>query len=203
MILLLAGLLLAGPAAAAEPAPPASTATVRALKPPENPWALTYGLSRRGDRYGRLDYRLRWSFSDFSRSSLAEPRPLSAPIEETVRGLMKGMGVEVYGVRLRPFRDLALSAPSAPAGVASSTAAAAGVPSAPSRQSWLRLYSWDRLYEDLQTSAQRETERFIVKEGFDRSLPAYRAAPYDQKKALGTGLLELGRDALKDKGDGR
>ena len=197
---LLAGLLLAlAPgAASSQAATSTTTARARAPRPPENPWALTYGLDRRGDRYGRLDYRLRWSFSDLSGGEPEEARAPSAPIEETVRGLMQGMGVELYGVRLRPFRDLALSAPIARAELSTSSGAAAGAPSAPARERWLRLYSWDRLYEDLESSARRETERFIVKEGFDRSLPAYRAKPYDQKKALGTGFLDLGLGALKE-----
>ena len=195
---LLAGLLLAPAPAAAAVEPARSTATARAPRPPENPWALTYGLDRRGDRYGRLDYRLRWSFDDLSERASEPLRAPGAPLEETVRGLMQGMGVELYGVRLRPFRDLALSAPLPRAELAASTAAASGAAPAPARERWLRLYSWERLYEDLESSARRETERFIVREGFDRSLPAYRAKPYDQKKALGAGLLDWGRGALTD-----
>lgn len=198
----LAALLLACAPAAPAAEPAASTVTARGPRPLENPWALTYGLDRRGDRYGRLDYRLRWSFDDLTDETPEAPHAPGAPLEETVRGLMQGMGVELYGVRLRPFRDLALTAPLPRADFAASTAAAAGAaPPPPERR--LRVYSWGRFYEDLETSARRETERFIVKEGFDRSLPAYRGKPYDQKKALGTGLLDWGRGAWTEEPAGR
>ncbi len=50
-----------------------------------------------------------------------------------------------------------------------------------------------RLYQDLEFSARRESERFLIREGFDHALPAHRGAPYSQKKALSDGLLEWGR----------
>ncbi|MEQ1919079.1 MAG: hypothetical protein ABL955_07760 [Elusimicrobiota bacterium] len=181
-------LLLSLGAGASEPV--SSTASVRAPRPPENPWALTYGLDRRGDRYGRVDYRLRWSLEDLSGGRREHSSGPGVPFEATFRGLMKGMGVDVYGVRLRPFRDLALNAPLPAAYVATSTAAASGT-AAPASAHGLRLYSWERFYEDLESSAHREAEGFLVREGFNRALPAYRAAPYSQKRALGSGLLGL------------
>lgn len=197
-LLIASAAVLAAPsssaAAAAEPS--ASTAPARSPRPPrppENPWTLTYGLDRRGDRYGRVDYRLRWSLRDFSGPGRAPDSGSGAVFEENVRGLMQGMGVEVYGVRLRPFRDLHLHVPR-PAAV--STAAASSPDAAPRAARRRPVYSWERLYEDLESSARRETERFIVREGFDRALPAHRSAPYDQKKALGSGLLDLGMGAL-------
>lgn len=195
---------LAGTTASAEPvistAPARAHRAPRAPRAPENPWALTYGLDRRGDRYGRVDYRLRWSFRDLDLSGGSRENSSSSgvPFEETIRGLMQGMRVEVYGVRLRPFRDLALSDSPPTAHFAASTAAVSGAggPSAPVRR--FRLYSWERFYDDLESSARRETERFIVREGFDRALPEHRATPYDEKRALGSGLLGLGRSVLTD-----
>jgi hypothetical protein len=193
--------LLTGTAASAEPVISTAPArAARATRAPQNPWALSYGLDRRGDRYGRVDYRLRWSFRDldFSGGSREQPSRPGAPFEETVRGLMQGMLVEVYGVRMRPFRDLALSAPLPAVHFSASTAtvSGAGVPHAPVRR--FRLYSWERFYDDLESSARRETERFIVRESFDRVLSEHRATPYDEKKAFGSGLLGLGRGVLTD-----
>jgi hypothetical protein len=186
-------LLSAPVAASAEPS--VSTAPARASRPPRapaapsNPWALTYGLDRRGDRYGRVDYSLRWSLRDLAGARGEAPSP-GLPFEDTVRGLMQGMRVDVYGVRLRPFRDLSLT-PSPPLADLAASSAAASAATTPGRRR--PVYSWERFYEDLENSARRETERFIVREGFDFALPRHRSVPYEQKKALGSGLLDLGR----------
>ena len=196
--------LLAGTAASAEPtistAPARAPRATRATRAPENPWALSYGLDRRGDRFGRVDYSLRWSFRDLDLSGGSSEHPGSSgvPFEETVRGLMQGMRVEVYGVRLRPFRDLALSSPLPAVHFAASTATASGAAAPPAPVRRFRLYSWERFYDDLESSARRETERFIVREGFDRALPEHRATPYDEKRAFGSGLLGLGRGVLAE-----
>lgn len=174
--------------------------TPRAPRAPENPWVLTYALDRRGDHSGRVNYHLRWGFGGDAGGGGGSSES-ALPLEEHLRGLIQGMRVDVYGVRLRPFRDLSLTAPLPAADFAASTVAAAGSPAAPARRR--PVYSWDRLYEDLQRSARRETERFIVREGFDRALPEHRAVPYEQKRALGFGLLDLGRGALSEEPDSR
>ena len=180
---------------AAEPS--ASTTTARGPRPApaiQNPWSVSYGLNRRGNRYGQVDYRLRWSFSDLTGRS-SEPPANRRPLESTFRGLLQGMKVDVYGVAIRPFRDLSLEAPMAVADFGASTETARGNP-APSAGRRRPIYSWERFYEDLENSARREGERFLVREGFNRALPEHRAVPYDQKKALGRGLLDLGRGAV-------
>lgn len=197
-----AALLLALAAAASETVPSAeppaaSTAPARPLRPVENPWALTYGFDRRGDRYGRVDYRLRWSFEDLKRLPREAERP-ARTVEETLRGVLQGARLDLYGVRVRPFRDLPLLPPLDAPALSASTAAAAGAPPPLARPRRRAIYSWERLYEDLEDSARREAERFMVREGFDRALPQHSGAAYDQKKALGTALLDLGRGALTD-----
>jgi hypothetical protein len=187
-------LFLALGAAAADDAPAPSTATARSPAPLENRWALSYGLDRRGGRYGRLDYRLRWSFDDFDRSSDGSERA-GKDHATPWRGILQSSNLELYGVRVRLFRDLPLR-PASDFALAPSTAAANNDAPAPAPSRRRRLYTWNRLYEDLESSARREAERFVVKEGFDRTLPAHKGASYGQKKALGEGLLELGRGAF-------
>lgn len=182
--------------AAAGEAPATSTAPARLLPPLENPWSLSYGVDRRGNRYGRLDYRLRWSFDAPTPAEKELERAREGHATERAwRGILQGSSLEVYGVRMRLFRDLSLQPESDFALPSSTSAAVAGAP-APASPRRSRLYSWDRLYQDLEDSAQREAERFMVREGFDRALPAHKAAPYGQKKALGEGLLDLGRGAM-------
>lgn len=194
----LSALLFLAMSAAAGEAPASSTATARQSPTPENPWSLSYGVDRRGERYGRLDYRLRWSLDDLNPAGARRARGREGHAAERAwRGILQSSSLELYGVRMRLFRDLSLQPDSDFALPASTSAARGDAPAAaPSRRR--RLYSWDRLYEDLENSAQREAERFMVKEGFDRALPDHRTAPYDQKKALGQGLLELGRGAFDD-----
>lgn len=196
-----AALLFLALGASAADVPAYSSGPARQLPPPENPWSLSYGLDRRGSRYGRLDYRLRWSFSDLDSTLRDDERPREGrAAERTLRGLLQGSSLELYGVRMRLFRDLPLS-PATEFAVPASTANAGGRPPAsPSRHR--RHYTWDRLYKDLEDSARREAERFIVREGFDRALPAHKGAPFGQKKALGDGLLELGRGTLDDESSG-
>ena len=185
--------LVMGGAAGEAPAP--STAPARQLPPPENPWSLSYGVDRRGARYGRLDYRLRWSFDDLSPAEREQERAREGHATERVwRGILQGSSLEVYGVRMRLFRDLSLQPTSDFALATSTTSAVEPAAAPPPRRR--RLYSWDRFYQDLEDSGRREAERFMVKEGFDRTLPAHKAAPFGQKKALGEGLLELGRGAM-------
>lgn len=191
-------LALASAAAAAPPA--ASTVTVRQAAPAHNPWALSYGVDRRGARYGNLDYRLRWSFEDV----LAVPRVLERDFarprrsaEQTFRGLLQGSRLELYGVRVRPFRDLPLLPPAAGFDAGASTSVAPSPPAAPAARRRLN-YSWERIYEDLEANARREAERFLIREGFDRTLPMHRDAPFGSKKALGDGLLNLGRGVWPD-----
>lgn len=177
------------PARAAAPAASTAAAPSRPSPPPENPWSLSYGLDRRGAGYGRVDYRLRWSFED-----LREPSLTRFSAERTLRGVLQGSRVELYGLRVRPFPDLPLL-PSESYAVAASSAPA-GTPAEGARP---RPGAWDRLYEDLERSARRETERFLIREGFDRALPAHRGAPFERKKALGEGLLDLGRGGLGER----
>jgi hypothetical protein len=198
LLLLLSALAASGSETipSSEPAA-ASTAPARPAAPLINPWELTYGVDRRGQRYGRLDYRLRWSFDDLKKA----PRELEHPargVEETMRGLLQGSRIDLYGVRVRPFRDLPLLPPLDAAAVTASSAAARGAAPAPARRR-RSLYSWDRLYEDLEDSARRETERFLVREGFDRALPSHSGVPFDQKRALGSGLLDLGKEGLGER----
>ena len=187
-------LLFLSLSATAGEAPATSTAPARQLPPLENPWSLSYGVDRRGNRYGRLDYRLRWSFDDLHRPAGEHERE-GHTAERAWRGILQGSSLEVYGVRMRLFRDLPLRPDSDFALAPSTSAATAGTPApAPPRRG--RLYSWDRFYQDLEDSGRREAERFMVREGFDRALPAHKAAPYGQKKALGEGLLDLGLGAM-------
>lgn len=194
-------LLALASAAAAEP-PAASTTTVRQAAPAQNPWAMSYGLDRRGARYGSLDYRLRWSFNDVLAATRALQRDFGRPrrsAEQTFRGLLQGSRLELYGVRVRPFRDLLLLPPVADFDVVASTSVAPSPPAAPAARR-RRYYSWERLYEDLEANGRREAERFLILEGFDRSLPMHRDAPFGSKKALGEGLLNLGRGVWQDGG---
>lgn len=196
MTLVLLLLTLSAPARAAAPAASASTSAApgRPAPPPENPWSLSYGLDRRGAGFGRVDYRLRWSFEDL-RAAGREPAPTWHSAERALRGMLQGSRVELYGLRVRPFRDLSLLPPE-------SYAAAASSATAPASSQSPRPGAWDRLYEDLERSARRETERFLIREGFDRALPAHRAAPFERKKALGEGLLDLGRGGLGEREPG-
>jgi hypothetical protein len=192
MTLVLLLLTLSAPARAAAPAS-TSAAPGRPAPPPENPWSLSYGLDRRGAGFGRVDYRLRWSFEDL-RAAGREPALTRLSAERTLRGMLQGSRVELYGLRVRPFPDLSLLPSESYAAAASS--APAGTPAKGARP---RPGAWDRLYEDLERSARRETERFLIREGFDRALPAHRAAPFERKKALGEGLLDLGRGGLGER----
>lgn len=187
--------------AAAEP-PAVSTAAVRLAAPASNPWSLSYGIDRRGARYGNLDYRLRWSFADMLAAPRALERDFARPrrsAEQTFRGLLQGSRMELYGVRVRPFRDLPLLPPVTAYDAVASTSVEPSPQTAPSARR-PRLYSWERLSEDLEASARRETERFLILEGFNRTLPMHRDAPYGNKKALGEGLLDLGRGVLQGEG---
>lgn len=199
--LLLAGCLGAASAAAlgAPDAPSVSSAApaARPVPPPENPWSLSYGWDRRGARHARLDYRLRWSLDDLREAPRELGERPSRAAEQALRGLLQGARLELYGMRVRPFRDLPLlprEDSRAPASTAAAGGAAAAAP-APKR----RLYSLPRLYEGLEDSARRETERFLIREGFDLALPGHKDAPFSQKRALGEGLLDLGREGLGER----
>ncbi len=167
---------------AAEPPAP-STAPVRArpAPPAENPWSLSYGVARSGERRGRVDYRLRF---DFTRPSSFRIPPHS--VEGAVRGLLRGTQFEYHGLRVRPFRGVPLLRTDAFA-VAGATSTAPVEPAAatPAR----RFYSWERIYEEVRFNACREGERFLLREAFDRALPAYRDVSYGDKRALAEGVL--------------
>ncbi len=131
--------LAAAPCAAQAP----STAPARGAAEPVNPWSLAYGVDRRGDRYGRVEYRLRWSFDDLSPAPPGFDRAHAQRAnfgELTMRGLLQSSRVELYGVMVRPFRDLPLTPREDAYVVATSTDAAAAAPPAPARRR--RLDTW-------------------------------------------------------------
>lgn len=191
MSLLALTLIVGSLASGAEPA--LSTAAA-AGRPPllENPWSLNYGIDRRGKRYG-LDYRIRWDSDDLLRSPRAARENLYSPsetIQSIASGLLLGARLDLYGVRLRPFRDLSpMASPALPAseGIAASTAPVTGtvVP----RRPRLEL---DPLH-DLRRNGQRELQRFLLREGFNLALPGQRGAPSWQKESAARSVLDAGR----------
>jgi hypothetical protein len=104
--------LAASTASADEPAASTAPAPGR-VEAFENPWSLNYGFDRRGQWYG-VDYRIRWDARDLFasprkvRDNLVRPKDTA---ETVVYGLLSGASLDLYGVRVRPFRTL----PPAPA----------------------------------------------------------------------------------------
>ena len=188
-------LLAALPASAAEPSVSTAPASGRAT-PLDNPWSLNYGFDRRGQRYG-LDYRIRWDLGDLAgsprkvRDNLASPTDTA---ESVVYGLLSGASLDLYGVRVRPFRSRS-SAPRAMTqeGVAASTSAVSAA-TAPSLRPRLTLDP----FGDLSRNGRREAESFILREGFDLAVPSQRGAPGWQKEAVSRSVLDAGRSWSDD-----
>ncbi|MDE2140868.1 MAG: hypothetical protein KGJ84_00480 [Elusimicrobia bacterium] len=192
-------LLVAGPAAAAAPA--ASTATARGRPAPlENPWSLNYGLDRRGQRYG-LDYRVRWDVRDLFDSPRAARENFTNPadtVQSVAYGLLKGARLDIYGVRVRPFRETA-PAPFVQSATESSSATATALAAAPPASRRLKL-SLDPV-GDLRRNGPREIQGFLLREGFNLALPQNRSVPGWQKEAFGRGVLDAGRAMSDDSSD--
>ena len=167
----LLAVLLSLPAAAAE----RSTAAAR---PGDNPWAMEFRHDERGQSV-RLGYRIRWEPGDLvSRPRETMQRPVRT-FAESLTDILQSSRLSFYGVHLKPFRrhetpaDFAVDASSAPAPAPAPAAA---------RRRALTL-NLDRSIRDLRFSAEREAQRWLVREAFDQSLPDARGAPYWQKEA--------------------
>ncbi|MFI5345940.1 MAG: hypothetical protein ACHQ51_06155 [Elusimicrobiota bacterium] len=180
-------LIAAAFVAGAEPA--VSTAAARGRPTMlENPWSLNYGYDRRGKRFG-LDYRIRWDANDLADSPRRVSENLSSPsdtAQSIAYGLLKGARFDLYGVSVRPFRELGGETPY---DIPRSTAAAAGAPPPPARRLRLAL---DPL-EDLRRNGPREIQRALLREGFNLALPGNRNVPGWQKEAFGRSVLDAGR----------
>ncbi|MBI4346189.1 MAG: hypothetical protein HY553_05000 [Elusimicrobia bacterium] len=141
------------------------------------PWSFELGHDGRGSRVA-MSYRVRWDLSDVT----AAPRRLAAAVRRPAavlggqaKGMLHGIKLNLYGIRLRPFREQAAQAPSGGAGPGE-TQTAGG-----------------RVLERLHADARRELRSFLIRSLFDRSLPAAAGAPYRQKEALFAGLVDSTR----------
>lgn len=189
-ILLPLALLAASLASGAEPA--SSTAPARGARElVQNPWSLNYGLDRRGRTYG-LDYRIRWDAGDLRGSTRAARRNFSRPsetAESIAYGLLIGARLNLYGVRVRPFRNMAPPAPAVEETDAAAASAAEASAAPPPRRLRLALDP----FGDLRRNGPREVERFLLREGFDLAMPRERGVPSWQKEAVSRSVLAAGR----------
>ncbi|MBI5201999.1 MAG: hypothetical protein HY925_10465 [Elusimicrobia bacterium] len=133
-----------------------------------NPWNLELGHDRSGSRVS-MSYRIRWDFSDLKRA----PRPKE--FLASARGIWRGVRLEVYGMRLRPFRrDEAPESAGRPGQTALARASEAVV-------------------SDLRADARRQFTSFLIRSAFNRALPKAAGAPGWEKDAVVAGLFDTGR----------
>lgn len=158
---------------------------------PISPWATSFGYDQRGTRVD-LRYRIRWDIDDAIHSPRSIGETLSNPgrsLEWGAWGLMQGWRLELYGARLRPFRAMRAprliedSPPSAPSPLRAD--GGLGEVLRPRRNLELAI-------DDLGASARRELRHMAVRQGFDMAIPQARGAPYWQKDAAASGLMQAG-----------
>lgn len=181
-------LLLVLPASAVpETKAPASTSVPVAVE--ATPWSVGMGYYPR--EKGRFDitYRLRWDLDDV----IDSPRALGAGIlhplgtlDSTFRGVLRGTRLDLYGLRVRPWKMLPRLQPSGPAVAASSGTAQAPPGAVPPP---LPMFNFDPLLEDLRESARTAPQRWMIREGFDRAVPSSRGRGYSEKEAAGEFLI--------------
>lgn len=141
------------------------------------PWSFELGHDGRGSRVA-MSYRIRWDLSDVKaapkRLASAARRP-AAVLASQAKGLLHGVKLNLYGIRLRPFRREAGPAAAGGAGAGES------------------LTAGQRLLDRLHADARRELRSFLIRSVFDRSLPSAAGVPFRQKEALFAGLLDTTR----------
>ncbi|MBI4346190.1 MAG: hypothetical protein HY553_05005 [Elusimicrobia bacterium] len=142
-----------------------------------NPWELhiRHGFRETGVT---MNYSVRWSFSDLKRP----PRP-SAGGE--LRDIIRSVRLDLYGVKVKPFRDLARAMPAASASAAAPVAAGA-----PARRARLELAP---VVENLRRDARREAKTWLVTTLFDAAIPHASHAPRWQKHAVADDLVAAAR----------
>lgn len=154
----------------------------------ENPWFLHVRRSYR-DSSVAMNYQVRWDFSDLKRSPRELAVSLAAPLktlDSGLRGMLHSTRLDLYGVRVRPFRDFVRVEPPAEEPAPSSGATE---PAAKPR----RRIDIDPLLDDARRDARREAKRFVITMIFDAALPQARGAPWWQKEAAAEDLVALTR----------
>lgn len=188
------------PARASEVAASSQVVRGSAHIPPEhNPWSAVFGYDRRGRRVD-VNYRIRWDHKSIVRDILSVPLHPVDFVRSSVGGILQGSRVDLYGVRLRPFRDAPIYPRESPTAVPASTATTTASSSAPRGRRWLNLTP---SIEDLQASGEREARRWVIRQAFDRSLPGSAGAPLWQKEAAVGSLREAGEHWRSDWEDRR
>lgn len=154
----------------------------------ENPWFLHVRRSYR-DSSVAMNYQVRWDFSDLKRSPRDLAESLAAPLktlDSGLRGMLYSTRLDLYGVRMRPFRDIVRVEPPA---AALARTVGDGEPAAKRR----KRIDLDPLLEDARRDARREARRFLITTIFDAALPQARGAPWWQKEAAADDLVALTR----------
>lgn len=185
-------LLFALPASAVpETKAPSSTSVPVAVE--ATPWSLGMGYYPREKGRFDLTYRMRWDLDDVIDSPRALGAGLLHPLgtlDSTFRGVLRGTRLDLYGLRVRPWKMLPRLQPAGPA-VAASSGAAPGAPAAaPAPRP---MFSFDPLLEDLRESARTAPQQWMIREGFDRAVPNSRGEHYGEKEAAARALFEGGR----------
>lgn len=141
------------------------------------PWSFELGHDGRGSRVA-MSYRVRWDLADVKaaprRLASAMRRP-GAVLGAQAKGMLHGVKLNLYGIRLRPFRE------------------ETGMAAAGSAGSGESLTAGRHLLDRLHADARRELRSFLIRSVFDRSLPSAAGAPYRQKEALFAGLIDTTR----------
>lgn len=186
----LAFLLLAVPAAALPDAPKAPASTSVPVAVEATPWSLGMGYYPR--EKGRFDitYRLRWDLDDLIDSPRALGAGLLHPmgtLDSTFRGVLRGTRLDLYGLRVRPWKMLPRLQPRGPAVAASSGAAPGSLGPAPSP---VPMFNFNPLLEDIRESARTAPQRWMIRESFDRTVPSSRGQSYREKEAAGEFLIK-------------
>ncbi|MBI5202868.1 MAG: hypothetical protein HY925_14850 [Elusimicrobia bacterium] len=153
----------------------------------ENPWFLQISQSDRGSKFA-MNYRIRWDVSDLKRSPKKLATSLIAPIKALdggLRDILISTRLDVYGVVMRPFRDIVrIERRAAPAGAVPALAS-----SEPAKaKSKIDL---SPLLEDARRDARREAREWIVSSIFDAALPQAVSAPAWQKDAVARDLVAM------------
>lgn len=182
--------------------PPALDATVEAAKraakvtrrapEPASPWSLNLSQDERGASVG-MSYRLRWDGDDFLRSPSAVLDKLRNPFRSadwTMRDLAEATRVDLYGLRVRPFRGLFADPRAyAPAGGAGGSGeASAPLSGSERRKRWLAAE-----LDELRRNAKSDARRWMIRTAFNEALPNASQAPQWQKEAVAGGLLDVSR----------
>ncbi len=154
----------------------------------ESPWFLQISQSDRGSSVA-MNYHIRWDVSDLKRSPRALAASLAAPFKAFdggLRDILISTRLDVYGLRMRPFRDIVRLSPRAEP-VATTAPAAASAGPAKTR----RKLDLEPLLEDARRDARREARQWLITTLFDAALPHAIAAPTWQKDAVARDLVAM------------